>query len=274
MSIRLCLAFVAGLTVTALLVPATQGATAQKQYAAGLVPSTLGSASRAAPAATADLDIVFLTAGLPSTFVANTPFNLQVSVGNRGPDPSHYRVHILLPTGVRLSSPGSLECTGTTDLTCADDTAPLGYAKDVSALFVADAPGSYTLTAQLAELTATDPNPAHNQASITVNVVAATPTPPPALVASRLSIKPTRAVAGHPLTVSFRITDSTSGTSVKPSSVACTANLGTRTARIVSGAAACVLHPTATAHGKTLRGTLTAKAKGVRLSKRFSIHLR
>ena len=174
-----------------------------------------------------------------------------------------------------ISSPGSLKCTGTTDLTCADDTAPLGYAKDASALFVADAAGSYTLTAQLTELTATDPNPANNQASITLNVVAATPTPPtPALVASRLSIKPTRPVAGHPLTVSFRITDSTSGTSVKPSSVACTANLGTRTARIVSGAAACVLHSPATAHGKTLRGTLTAKAKGVRLSKRFSIHLR
>jgi hypothetical protein len=238
--------------------------------------AALGSASRAAPAATADLDIEFITAGLPSTFVANTPFNLQLSVGNRGPDPTHYRVHILLPTGLHLSGPGTLKCTGTTDLTCADDTAPLGYAKDVSALFVADAVGSYTLTAQLTELTATDPNLANNQASFTLNIVAATPTPPtpPALVASRLSIKPTRPVAGHPLTVSFRITDSTSGTSVKPSSVACTANLGTRTARIVSGAAACVLHSPATAHGKTLRGTLTAKAKGVRLSKRFSIHLR
>jgi Domain of unknown function DUF11 len=240
----------------------------------------LGSASRAAPAATADLDVVFLTAGLPSTFVENTPFNLQLSVGNRGPDPTHYRVHMLLPTGLHLSSPGSLQCTGTTDLTCADGTLPPGpgpgSAADASALFVADAAGSYTLTAQLTELTATDPNPANNQASITVNVVAATPTPPtpPALVASRLSIKPTRPLAGRPLMVSFRVTDSTSGTSVKPSSVACTANLGTRTARIVNGAAACVLHPPATAHGKTLRGTLTAKVKGVRLSKRFSVHLR
>lgn len=43
MGIRLCLALVAGLTVTALLVPATQGVTAPQQYAAGLVPSTLGS---------------------------------------------------------------------------------------------------------------------------------------------------------------------------------------------------------------------------------------
>ncbi len=238
--------------------------------------AALGSASRAAPAATADLEIVFLTAGLPSTFVANTPFRLEVSVGNRGPDPTHFRVHILLPTGLHLSTASSLECAGTTDLTCAEDTAALGYAKDAGALFVADAPGSYTLVAQLTELTATDPNPANNQASLTLNVAAATPTPstPPALAASPLSIKPTRPTAGHPLTVSFRITDSTSGTSVKPSSVACTANLGTRTARIVSGAAACVLHPPATAHGKTLRGTLTAKAKGARLSKRFSIHLR
>jgi hypothetical protein len=43
MGIRLCLALVAGLTVTALLVPATQGAAAPQRYAAGLVPSTLGS---------------------------------------------------------------------------------------------------------------------------------------------------------------------------------------------------------------------------------------
>ncbi len=43
MGIRLCVALVAGLTVTALLVPATQGAAAPQRYAAGLVPSTLGS---------------------------------------------------------------------------------------------------------------------------------------------------------------------------------------------------------------------------------------
>jgi hypothetical protein len=43
MGIRLCLALVAGLTVAALLVPVTQGATAPQQSAAGRVPSTLGS---------------------------------------------------------------------------------------------------------------------------------------------------------------------------------------------------------------------------------------
>jgi hypothetical protein len=46
---------VAGLTVTVLLVPATQGATHQKQYAAGLVPSTLGSPD---PRDTAALDAI------------------------------------------------------------------------------------------------------------------------------------------------------------------------------------------------------------------------
>jgi len=52
---RLCLALVAGLTVTPLLVPATQGATAPERYTAGLVPSTLGSPD---PRDTATLDAV------------------------------------------------------------------------------------------------------------------------------------------------------------------------------------------------------------------------
>ena len=236
----------------------------------------LGSATFARSAATADLYLSFITIDLPSQVNAKTPFTLELGVGNTGPDASHFRIRILLPSGIRAVGGGGLECTGTTDLACTDGSVDPGDDGTLGAPFVADAAGSYTLVARLTELTATDPNPANNQASITLNVVAATPTPPtpPALAASRLSIKPTRPMAGHPLTVSFRITDSTSGTSVKPSSVACTANLGTRRARIVSGAAACVLHPPATAHGKTLRGTLTAKAKGVRLSKRFSIHLR
>ena len=236
----------------------------------------LGSATRAATAATADPGIAIITGRLPATLVANTPFTLEVSVGNSGPDPTHFRVRIQLPTGLHLFSGGSLGCTGTTDLTCADGTAPAGYGADASATFVTDAAGSYTIVAQLTELTATDSNPANNQASITLNVVAATPTPPapPALVASRLSIKPTRPVAGHPLTVSFRIVDQTSGAAVKPSSATCTANLGRRTARIVGTAATCVLRPPASAHGKTLRGTLAASVKGVRVSKRFSIHLR
>jgi hypothetical protein len=55
MGIRLCLALVAGLTVTALLVPATQGATAPQRYAAGLVPSRLGSPD---PRDTAALDAI------------------------------------------------------------------------------------------------------------------------------------------------------------------------------------------------------------------------
>jgi len=201
---------------------------------------------------------------------AGTPFKLEINVGNSGPDASHFRVHILLPSGVRFVGGGGLECTGTTDLTCADDNANPGYDAGASATFVADAAGSYTVVARLTELTATDPNPVNNEASLTLNVVAAAP----ALVASRFSIKPARPVAGGRVVVSFRILDKTSGTYVKPSSAKCTANLGRHTARVAGIAATCTLRPPAAAHGKKLRGTLAARADGIRVAKRLSIHLR
>ena len=72
MSIRLCLAFVAGLTVTALLVPATQAATAQKQYAAGLVPSTLGSPDPRDTAALGAVPAAFSLEQNPAGLVPST----------------------------------------------------------------------------------------------------------------------------------------------------------------------------------------------------------
>ena len=113
MGIRLCLALVAGLTVTALLVPATQGATV----------------------ATADLGISWI--GTPTQVTAKEPFMAQVTVGNSGPDPSHFRTHVLLPSGVRLVSAGSLECTGVSDLTCADDNLDPGSEPEGAATVVA-----------------------------------------------------------------------------------------------------------------------------------------
>ncbi|MDQ2913085.1 MAG: DUF11 domain-containing protein [Chloroflexota bacterium] len=235
--------------------------------AAGLVSTTF-----ARSAATADLNILFITnpLGFPPQVQEKTPFTLELSVNNEGPDASHYRVRIQLPSGIRLAAAGSLECTGTNDLTCTEDNANPGYDGQARAAFIADAAGSYTIVARLTELTATDPNPANNEASLTVRVVAAAR----ALVPARFSIRPAKPVAGRLLVVSFRILDKTSGAYVKPSSASCSVNLGPRRARIVGDAATCTLRPPATAHGKTLRGTLAANANGTRVARRFSIQLR
>jgi hypothetical protein len=230
----------------------------------------LGSETFARSAATADLDLSFITIDLPSQVKAKTPFTLEVAVGNKGPDASHFRVRILLPSGIRLVSGASAECTGTTDLTCADGTADPGFDGTARATFVADAAGSYTLVARLTELTATDPDPANNETSLTVNVVAASR----ALVPARFAITPAKPVAGRPVVVAFRIVDKTSGAYLKPSSASCSVNLGRRSARVVGNTATCTLHPPATAHGKILRGTLAANANGTRVARRFSIRLR
>jgi len=230
----------------------------------------LGSATFARSAATADLYLSFITIDLPSQVNAKTPFTLELGVGNTGPDASHFRIRILLPSGIRAVGGGGLECTGTTDLTCTDGSVDPGDDGTLGAPFVADAAGSYTLVARLTELTATDPNPANNETSLTVNVVA----PSRALVPARFAIKPAKPVAGRPVVVTFRIVDKTSGAYVKPSSASCSVNLGPRTARVVGNAATCTLHPPATAHGRTLRGTLAANANGTRVARRFSIRLR
>jgi hypothetical protein len=85
MGIRLCLALVAGLTVTALLVPATQGATAPQRYAAGFVPSRLGSPD---PRDTAALDAI--------------PAALTVVQNPAGLVPSHTRMSRSAANGMSM----------------------------------------------------------------------------------------------------------------------------------------------------------------------------
>lgn len=236
--------------------------------AAALVP---GASAR--PAATADLGISWI--GTPTQVTAKEPFMAQVTVGNSGPDPSHFRTHILLPSGVRLVSAGSLECTGVSDLTCADDNLDPGSEPESAATVVAaDTPGSYTLTAELTELTATDPNLANNQASLTINVVAAAANP----VIRRFAITPSKPKAGAPMKVSFAVADAGTGQAVTPSAVRCAAlAAGAKVpgrGSVVAGRATCTFHPPMSAIGKTLRGRISATAEGKRLTRSFAARVR
>lgn len=237
---------------------------------ASLATVWLAGGAGARAAATADLDISFVTVGGPAQQKVGTPFSLQVGIGNSGPDASHFRVRILLPEGIRHVAGGRLDCTGTKDLTCAADDAPAGYNVDGTTTVVADAPGSYTFVARLTELTAIDPNLANNEAMLTVKVAAA----PHVIAAVGLAVAPSKPRAGMRFTVSFRVLDKTAGRAVVPAAARCSVTLGHAQTRVVGGRATCVITTPRSARGRTVRGVVTAVVGNRRLAKRFSVRLR
>lgn len=192
---------------------------------------------------------------------------MQVSVFNNGPDPSHFRINVVIPTGVRYVS--GLDCTGTRDLACVSEDAPVS--QDLFggvASFAAAERGSYTLLVRLTDLTVSDPDLTNNQASVIVNVVQHT------LAASGFTLVPARSRAGSSFVVSFRVLDKTVGQSVVPTAAKCISSLGTARSRVLNGRATCVVKTPSSARGKTVRGTLTAVVGGRSVSQRFSVRLR
>lgn len=221
--------------------------------------------------ATADLQIqwIFLPgqAGHPPA-TAGQPFQLTIEITNSGPDPSHFRVQIHVPAGVHYVS--GQGCTGTgADLTCDDGTAPSGFDGSGGITFATDKPGDYTFGAQLAELTATDPNPANNQASVSITVGAGEQ----ALTAGKVNVAPAKPRAGVKFVASVRVTDKNSGTGVAPTGARCTASPGRARARVAGERAVCTVTTPRAARGRVVRGTLTAIIGDRRLSKRFSVRL-
>jgi hypothetical protein len=232
-----------------------------------LLPGVVAADARAN--ATADLGVNFITVELPAHQTVGRPFSLRVGIVNSGPDTSFFRVQLVLPDGVRTTGPGSLECTGTGVLNCAGDNAPPGYDANASVPVVADAPGSYTVTARLIELTAADPNPTNNEASLTLTVVASQ-----VLAASTPRIVPARPRAGATFNVSFGVQDKTSETFVTPSAARCTASPGRTKARVSNARAVCTVTTAASARGRTVRGVVTAVIGSRRFAKPFNVRLR
>lgn len=228
------------------------------------------SGASAKSGATSDFDVNFITLGDPSQRLAGVPFSLRIGVGNSGPDNSHYRLRLLLPAGVRLVNPGDLGCTGTSDLSCQAEDAPAGYTSDGRVTVSADAPGSYTFVARVTELTASDANPANNEASLTVTVAARAAV----LAAGALAVKPTKPSAGSRFTVSFRVVDRTTAQAVAATAARCRANRGRTRASVVAGRATCTITTPPQARGQAVRGVLTAIIGDRRVSKSFSIRLR
>ena len=195
---------------------------------------------------------------IPPAPVVGAPFSLAVGVGNAGPDPTRFTLHVEVPQGLRLVG-------GLADETF--DAAP-GFEARRTLKLVAQAPGRYTVVARLVDLAAPDPQPANNEVGLGLGVHAASPAP------VRFTLVPSRPRAGRRFTVSFGLRERTTGALVTPSSASCRTTIGTARAAVVARRATCVVRTPPRARGQTLRGSLRATAAGISVSRRFAVRLR
>ncbi len=102
--------------------------------------------------------------------------------------------------------------------------------------------------------------------------------PAPRLSTQRLVVTPGRPVAGRTFTVGALVRRSDTGGAVGAATVTCTARVGKARVRAIAafsgGQARCVVSIPRNATGKALRGTLTVRAAGARLSRPFSYRVR
>jgi hypothetical protein len=104
-----------------------------------------------------------------------------------------------------------------------------------TAVLIADAPGTYTISVFLDRLDATDPTTADDTDTLTVTVRPAAP----ALAAGAVSIAPAHPRAGSTVDISFGLTDTTAGSAVASTAARCTTFFGKVRARVVSGRPTC-----------------------------------
>lgn len=224
---------------------------------------------------------------------ANVPvldFIAGLAVNNAGPDVATVKARFELPPGLRWGADGpdpSEDCTDGTTTTCQVTlgNSPAGTPAQESALgwnVVADAPGSYTLKAQVVESSTPDPNTADNSSTITVVVTQAAEGGSGGsggsgakATASAVRVSPAKPKAGSPVSATVRVT--AGGTSIKPTGVLCTGALaGVKvkgTAKAASGIASCRYRTPKSAKGKTLRGKVSFSAHGTKFTKSFSAKL-
>lgn len=236
--------------------------------AAGALPSRTDTTS-----ASADIDVsVRIVPGPPP--VGGIPFSVDIGIGNAGPNSASSRLLVDLPEGLIATSPNPIGCpAGQGTLDCGRQDLGAGEDSDQFSRVRAGQPGTYTVVVRATELTATDPNPANNTASLTIVVRS----PVPAVRA--FAISPARPRAGARVRASFAIVESVTGKTLVPSAVRCTrsaagAKVRGRGSVRFGGRATCTFSPPKSAKGSTLRGRISAAAAGKRLTRAFAIRLR
>ena len=260
---------------------------------------TVASASAVPTAANLQVSILVGTGSIatrpptiPNGGTANVPvldFIAGFAVNNAGPDIATVKAQFELPTGLRWGADGpdpSEDCTENTTTTCQITlgNSPAGTPAQESAWgwnVAADAPGSYSLKAQIVESSTSDPDAADNSATITVVVTQAPAPPPPPnpppvrATAGAVKLLPAKPKAGSLVSATVRVT--AGGTPIKPTGVACTGALaGAKvkgTAKAASGIASCRYRTPKSAKGKTFRGKVTFSARGTKFTKPFAAKL-
>jgi hypothetical protein len=186
-----------------------------------------------------------------------------------GPLPVTYELDLppaitVKPAGPVSFGPGYPPGTSSTCVTaCAADIAEGGPVTGVQLYYrlVASAPGSYRVTARAASSSRPDPDPADNQASITVDVTAAAAA---GVTAGRVVVAPAAPRVGRAYSMFLPLTRA--GAPVKPTSVRCTATLRGAAlrgsaARLATGAR-CTWKLPAGSRGAQLKSRLTAVVGG------------
>jgi hypothetical protein len=225
--------------------------------------------------ATTDLDIGLARVNLSQQAVnVGVPFEVKILAGNSGAVDAHAGVVLTVPPGLRVAAGSSAGCPiGRGRLDCGDGVIPAGADGDLGSVgLVADASGSHTLQAEFVRLDVDDANLSNNSASLAITAVAAAPS----LKASGFALAPARPKAGTKFRASMALLDA-NGIRVVPSSVTCSARVGGAAVpakpSVGAGRATCTFSPAKGAKGKTLRGSIVATAKGVHVSKAFSVLL-
>ena len=144
--------------------------------------------------------------------------------------------HSSLPTGLRWGADGpdpSEDCTEAVTTVCqaALGSSPTSTTPPQESAWgwnvVADAPGSYTVKAQIVESSTSDPDAADNSTTVTVVVTQPPPPPPPPppakATASGVKLSPAKPKAGSLVSATVRVT--AGGTPIRPTGVACTGSL-------------------------------------------------
>jgi hypothetical protein len=264
--------------------------------AAGLVTAALVAASASAAPTAADMH-VFISAG-PNVFGPPLPkggtitvtalgFKAGMLVENGAGESATARARLQLPPGLRWGTdlPDPTESCTSTEATADCQTPPLdpnilnnrsiGWTWDV----VADAPGSYVVTAEIVSTSVSDPDLSGNSTSATIVVTqpstggggGSTAT----VAVSAVKVSPARARAGAAVMATVRVT--ADGAPVRPTRVKCTGAVGdTRlrgTARSRPGSASCAFRSPRAAQGKLLRGAIGFAARGRTFTRRFSVRL-
>jgi hypothetical protein len=228
---------------------------------------------------------------IPNGGTANIPvldFVAGFKVSNAGPDVATVKAQFELPTGLRWGADGpdpSEDCTEAVTTVC---QATLGTSPTVTNPpqesawgwnVVADAPGSYTLKAQIVESSTSDPDAADNSTTVTVVVTQPPPPPPPPppakATASAVKLSPAKPKAGSLVSATVRVT--AGGTPIRPTGLSCTGVLaGAKikgTPKAASGTASCRYRTPKSAKRKTLRGKMSFSARGTKFTKSFAAKL-